>query len=225
MRRLGLFLMAAIPALAAASYAEAQSPGASNFSGFYAGINAGAGQATDNIFFNTFGTTSAPFAKGGMIGGQAGYNAQFGNFLLGVDTSWDWSRIEGDTSCPNASFRCATNTKDLFLVTGRTGIVVGSTLAYAKGGYASANVSSSATPALGGFSFEGRRDGWAWGGGLEWKFAPSMTFGVDYTHVDLNNKTFDGGANGPVTSHPKIDAVMARVNFLFGGREEYRPLK
>ncbi|RTL67539.1 MAG: porin family protein [Hyphomicrobiales bacterium] len=215
-------LAAAASLTATALPAAAQSP---NFNGFYIGANVGAAHVNDSVFFNNAGTRVEEFGKGALAGGQIGYNYQISRFLLGVETSYDWSKLQGDTSCPSASFRCSVDSRDLFLATGRLGFVFGSTLAYAKGGYASADIKNAATPLTGGFSDSARRDGIAFGGGLEWKFSSNMTFGVDYTHVDFANTTLNGSLNGPTVSHPRIDAVTARINFLFGGREEYRQLK
>jgi outer membrane immunogenic protein len=86
------------------------------WTGFYAGLNGGYswGRSETNVtFVNTLtglpivlppgSVTSATFdMNGGVFGGQIGYNAQFNNFVVGIETDIQWSGQKG-----NASFLCA----------------------------------------------------------------------------------------------------------------------
>ena len=81
-----------------------------DWSGFYIGANAGGGigrdRTTDAANFSAPGTlavvspgiinpalgagyTNSP--AGAVVGGQLGYNWQFGNWVLGLEGDWDWT--------------------------------------------------------------------------------------------------------------------------------------
>src|SRR5436305_9061199 len=103
--------MVAVPAASAADMAPryTKAPPAMvevwNWTGFYIGGNAGYSWGrsnTDVSFFNT--ATGAPIVlppgsitsrsfdmNGGIAGGQAGYNWQTGNYVLGVEADIQWS--------------------------------------------------------------------------------------------------------------------------------------
>jgi outer membrane immunogenic protein len=86
------------------------------WTGFYVGLNGGYswGRSETNVsWFNSL--TGAPIVpppgsvssatfdmKGGIFGGQIGYNMQFNNFVAGVETDIQWSGQKG-----NANFLCA----------------------------------------------------------------------------------------------------------------------
>src|SRR5262249_22979856 len=65
--------------------------------GFYVGVNGGGGWGhARSDLTGGFGTS------GGMVGGTAGYNAQFGNIVVGVEADIDWTNVSGSTAngCP-----------------------------------------------------------------------------------------------------------------------------
>lgn len=87
-----------------------------NWTGFYIGGNAGYSWGRSNTDVNFFDTTTgAPIVlppgsitsssfdmNGGIAGGQAGYNWQTGNYVLGVEADAQWSGERG-----SAAYRCA----------------------------------------------------------------------------------------------------------------------
>src|SRR5258706_14234106 len=80
------------PALAAPMY---------DWSGFYVGVFGGGGYGNHNLN-NALGPAGfANFtvnysSKGGLGGGEAGYNWQSGNIVFGVDGDAVWSSFKGD---------------------------------------------------------------------------------------------------------------------------------
>jgi outer membrane immunogenic protein len=69
-----------------------------NWSGFYVGINSGGAWGTSN-WSNPLGSSSFN-AKGGLIGGTAGYNWQMGRAMFGLEGDIDWSGIKGSGPTP-----------------------------------------------------------------------------------------------------------------------------
>ena len=106
--------------------------------------------------------------KGGLFGGQVGYNWQFGQFVYGLEADVDWTDIHGN-SLVNGAAGCAANvcsTKNNFLSTarGRVGYAVDRWMPYLTGGLAVGNIDTT-TPFTTGV--DQTKAGWTIGGGVE----------------------------------------------------------
>jgi len=135
---------------------------------------------------------------------------------------------------PTVNFSTDINT--IATVTGRFGIAGDQWLFYGKAGWAGAQVEASGRNtdplALDRFSFDNWRNGWTAGLGLEYKVARNVSFGVEYSFIELNSDTDNGLSRLallPVSLRDhdlQIQSVTARLNFQFY-RDEYRapPLK
>src|SRR5580704_7070010 len=72
-----------------------------DWSGFYVGVFGGYGLGNHNLN-NALGPagfanfTANYESKGGLAGGEAGYNVQSGNYLVGVEADGFWSDIKGN---------------------------------------------------------------------------------------------------------------------------------
>jgi outer membrane immunogenic protein len=103
------------------------------------------------------------------------------------------------------------------------------TLAYVKGGYASAEVNLRAageidTADVGASSSE-RHAGFTIGGGIEYALTKGVVFGLEYNRVDLGNTTHvafatvdgDPATAVPVRVEPDVlHVAMARLSLKFG---------
>ena len=176
----------------------------------------------------TQGTGKDSLSNNGFAGGgQVGYNQQFDWVVLGIEADIDWlgngnnQGVIGNTGfVPGATAIGSTGTFpaaainstgtvtasrsiDYFgTVRGRYGFLTTPTLlTYVTGGFAYAQVSSSAainetlgfldTPAPFGTagSFSELRFGWTVGGGVEWMFAPCWSAKAEYLYYDLGSAT------------------------------------
>ena len=111
----------------------------------------------------------------GFIGGvHAGYNHQFGHFVLGIEADYSWADIStSGTVLGVASVKASVD--NLWTVRGRAGVVVGDNLLlYATAGYGEGTVKATATAGNVSFSSSGKGDGWIAGGGIEYAFTPSI---------------------------------------------------
>jgi len=186
-----------------------------NWSGWYAGLNAGYAfsDSTGKLVAVTPGL-AAPAAggavpallntkhEGGFGGGQLGYNRQFGKWLLGIETDIDGADI-GRTSLvafPGGGGFIPTNSTgrdhiDWFgTFRGRFGVTANNVLFYGTAGLAYGGTRTTATnigiPAtLGNFAgaSSDTRAGWTAGAGIEWGFARNWTVKAEYLHVDLGS--------------------------------------
>ncbi len=156
-----LIFTAAVAAFGFAASANAQTR---DWSGWYAGVNAGQGDkaefdlnaallvpATTNFFppmlgGRTFNTVRTFEGDGAVYGVQGGYNFQRGAFVYGVEADLQTSDIESTISIPGAPGGAASNPTGftdltfgvdyLSTLRGRAGVTIGPVLAYGTAGLA-----------------------------------------------------------------------------------------
>ena len=116
----------------------------------------------------------------------------------------------------------------LATVTGRVGYAAGSWLAYAKGGWAGADVELTLfdpnTPVRAHSSTWA--NGWTVGGGAEYRVSQRISLGVEYDYVELDTGSWTvscgncpsglGGGAPVVDGDLAVQAVTARLNCFFG---------
>jgi outer membrane immunogenic protein len=123
--------------------------------------------------------------------------------------------------------------KNLLLVTGKLGFAYENFLAYAKGGWASADVDFRSTLLCNcvlATSSSGRENGWTAGLGLDYALGPNISIGIEYDYVRLNVGARDqiagpaGVAGNQVTDGGlDMQSVLARLNFKLGPRPNDEP--
>ncbi len=142
---IALMAMAATPALAADMAVKAPPPPspATNWSGFYVGLNAGAGIATGEFLDSAFTVDDAQINDPTFTaGGQLGYNWQRGALVYGLEGDFNWiSANKTDPYAVPASGACtvATCTATLKMdsfgsIRGRLGLAYDSALFYITAG-------------------------------------------------------------------------------------------
>jgi outer membrane immunogenic protein len=180
-----------------------------NWAGFYIGINGGGGFGS-----SSWDLTGGRNIDGGLVGGTAGYNFQFGQAVVGVEGDIDWADISGSTTngCP---LGCKTTDSWLSTVRGRLGYAADRFMPYVTGGAAFGNIQAT-TPGFAGAS--ATNVGWTLGAGLEAALTRNWTGKVEYLYVDLGN--FNCGLNcgaGMVTDNVSFHTNLLRagVNYHF----------
>jgi outer membrane immunogenic protein len=222
------------PAMAVATY---------NWTGFYAGVDAGAAWGDMNAvdvtepsggFFTDLvpaGTEGFKFNKSSFgVGGHVGAQYQLQQFVLGVEGAYTFTNIKKTIVSPYfpASDLETGKINDLVTVVGRVGYSFDRYMIYAKGGYAGGNVDFNAhdTQALVTYGQKQWQSGFAVGAGLDWAVTNTIRLGLDYTHIDLGRKTasgnnvLPGGALGNPESFrtdATVDMVMARLSVALNG--------
>jgi len=230
---------------------EAIVPDSFDWSGFYAGISGGALSSNASVELESVGGDLLPAdidngtlprsvygeGVGGMLGVQAGYNAQFGNFVLGVEGDIAWAQANGSAefsaidpgnpySLPvfvgqETITRFRTSIDGLATLRARAGVTADRALFYVTGGLAAAQVEnefSIAMPGLnmafGPWSDSGVLWGLAAGAGIEYAVTDTVTAKLEYIHYDLADRTIRGTDSG-------IDAMFGpqhiEYNFLNNG--------
>jgi len=200
-----------------------------SWTGLYVGAHLGG--AWSEIDWSNINLTGERFNKndsGFIGGGQIGYNYQIGNLLLGVEATLSGADLNRDFRSivlPTARFNA--NIDTIATVTGRFGYASDQWLFYGKAGWAGAQVDFSGrnTAIADSFSFDNWRNGWTLGAGLEYKINRNMSFGVEYSFIDLNSDRESGvtrmGFPVSLRDHDlQVQSVTARLNFQFY-RDEY----
>lgn len=209
------------------------------WTGFYVGLNAGAGFNGGNRHFSEFGyydyNTAGSIGSNndtGFTGGlQVGYNWQFGSFVAGVETDINYiDRSNGNSFSytPYGGYEYVLGFGDsnnwFGTVRGRLGYAVDRALFYATGGFAYGGKIGGASGTYHNLVLttsdnNGSSTGWTLGGGMEYAFSNAWTVRLEYLHVDLGSTTrtlFATPTTGiNISTDNKFDVVRAGVNFRF----------
>lgn len=182
------------------------------WTGFYAGLNAGYGWGK----FNRAANVLMRDTRGGVLGGQLGYNYQFGNLVVGVEGDLNWSWMSGSGS-PAAGVATRGSLEWFGTLRGRVGFAADRALIYATGGYAGgevkATIVNTVAPAFT-ESTSSWRNGWALGGGIEYAFTNNVTARAEYLYMNLGSRLLFP-VNVPTTSNYTASVVRAGVNYKF----------
>jgi outer membrane immunogenic protein len=208
------------------------------WTGFYIGGNLGGAWAhtdvTDTLFglnFSNGNSNNGVFIAGGQVGG----NYQFGNFVVGLEGTFDWaaknnSNTTGITVPGGNIIQVTSNNTWVSTLAARFGVAFDRVLVYGKGGGAwIGNNSFTVTNVTTGASFTGSNSntttGWVVGAGVEWAFAPNWTVKAEYDFIGLGGRSFTIPAGSPApfaagdtftTGSNNVQMATVGVNFLFG---------
>ena len=178
-----------------------------NWTGLYLGVNGGGGWG--NSTWTAYRRDLS--LSGGLVGGTLGYNWQFGQTVVGIETDLQWSDIKGSGAC---AFGCETRNNWFGTVRGRLGYAWDRFMPYVTGGLAYGNFE--ANPAIGPFvSQDTTNAGWTVGVGVEFALAQQWTAKVEYLHVDLGDFTCTTCAPCATTVDFSADIVRAGLNYRF----------
>lgn len=215
-----------------------------NWTGFYAGINAGygfggsgnvltAGQAAPNAAEIGAGIRpgSVSLDNSGFIGGgQIGYNWQFGSIVAGIEADADYTGFRDRQTFVNAGLN-NTFRQDLdYLgtVRGRLGYAWDRTLVYATGGLAYGGLNNKVDffgPA-GQLQYSGRdsstKTGYTVGGGIEQAFGNGWSAKLEYLYYNLGSDTVNaalvaggGGVGTGYNTSFKNDGHIVRAGLNY----------
>lgn len=202
-----------------------------DWSGFYVGVYGGGGFGNHNLN-NALGP--AGFANftinydstGAIAGGEAGYNVQSGNIVVGVEGSGFWSGIKGSDrsqflagTLPIGSWD-ATNLRNGAALLARGGIAVDRLLVFFTGGWAYGNFTHTNTdPVLGIDQFSMHRSGLAAGGGIAYAVTDNVIGKFEYRYYDFGRYERLAPLNGqlPYTVNNTYSVVTVGLDFKFGG--------
>lgn len=177
---------------------------AMDWTGFYAGVNAGYGWASAE----SLGVT-ADDGRGLFGGAQIGYNHDFGGFVLGLEADLQLSDIHYEETVSGVTGRTAID--NFGTVRARAGIAVDRFLPYVTGGFAWGNAAISLSSGGTTLSLDDTYKGWTVGAGAEYAVLDNVSIKGEYLYTDFGAADFGSGVDINLKSH----AVRAGVNFHF----------
>jgi outer membrane immunogenic protein len=211
-----------------------------NWTGFYAGVDAGygwGGSTGDVYCTNPGGVVNGVGCEtpqsgllnpgGGLFGGLIGYNLQNGVFVFGLETDLQWSGIQDSNPAPTSCCLPAGGSTlndnvsarlDWFgTARARVGVAAfDRMLIYATGGLIYGEEQASSDPAGAGFSYPASatstRAGWTLGGGAEYAFSANVTARIEALYYDLGSQTLKFTCTVGVTCTPGF-AVTSNFDF------------
>jgi outer membrane immunogenic protein len=212
--------------LAMVTKAPALAP-AYDWSGFYVGVFGGGGYGNHNLNNATGPAGFANFttnysSQGGTVGGEAGYNVQSGNYIVGVEGDLSWFDIKGDDSFalgPND----ATSLRWGGTVRARGGIAVDRLLLFFTGGWAYGDfLHTNTDPVLGIDQFSAHRSGLTGGAGIAYALTQNVSAKFEYRYYDFGTYSRAGNPltpNGqlPYTVSNTYSVVTVGLDYKFGG--------
>lgn len=169
-----------------------------NWSGAYIGIQAGGRWAEEHV--EGMGG-NGPIVldikpKGGLIGGYAGYNHQFGSFVLGAEAGATLNSVSDKWNMSFTDYE--DKAKSLTSLNARFGYAIDRTLLYATGGWSHAKYSTSMLPDSSGIGFitydsSHTRNGYNIGAGVEYAFTDNIIARAEYRYFNFGKVTYEGG--------------------------------
>jgi len=212
-------------------------PYAFSWTGFYVGANVGYGFAGDDRvgltsditgFLGDFGTLEN---SGVFGGGQAGYNYQFGNFVLGLEADIQASGVGDSVNglSPTIASRAKSDINWFGTIRPRVGFAWDRALIYATGGVAFGGIDYQFDATDGALFVHGKdsdtRVGYTLGAGVEYAFTDNWTAKLEYQYVNfgeykVTGPVVDGAgfATGEnITTHatPDFQSVRIGINYKF----------
>lgn len=185
------------------------------WSGFYAGVNAGYGFGTLSREPSAGGVVTENNTNGWGLGAQAGYNMDMGGFVLGGEADLQWSSI-GYEQDLGAAGTLKASVDGFGTVRARAGMAFDRVMPYVTGGVAFGNSTVSLTdPANVVTSQTNTHLGWTIGAGLEAAATDNITIKAEYLYVDLGAKTYTTAPGGNIDATQRFGLIRAGINYKF----------
>ncbi len=190
------------------------------WTGFYVGANLGYGwnTGTSRYYDPAFGYIGSS-KTGGFVGGaQAGYNYQFGRFVLGAETDLQYAAV-GNKGASYGNTYFPGNSDGFFgTIRARMGVAFDRALVFGTGGFAYGDVggNSGYDPVLGYHRDNSTNGGWTLGGGVEYGVTNNISAKVEGLYVNLDTSgNYAGGARYTDRRDTEFGVLRAGLNYKF----------
>lgn len=200
------------------------------WSGFYVGGHLGGGYTghesaeTDVISPDPllFETQTHDQAAWSVVGGvQAGWQKQWDKAVAGIEVTYSALSFDETAESPLVpGLTRSGEVRDLITLTGRLGYADGRWLAYAKGGWASAEIDTAYRDTLTDLvaSSGGRENGWTAGVGIDYALSYNLFLGIEYNYLHFRADVPGAPIEDFLTDDADVDiqTLAVRLNYRFG---------
>jgi outer membrane immunogenic protein len=181
------------------------------WTGFYVGAHGGYAWGEARLAQPGFGTATDDI-DGGFGGLQAGYNHQFGQFVLGLEVDGSFGDIGVKYAVPGGTASSSIDWMGTARVRG--GVAFDRALIYATGGFAWANNEIKVSQPGVSISQDKMHTGWALGAGVEYAFTNNLSAKVEYLYMDFGKEIYFADLGG-VDFDGHIHTIKAGLNYRF----------
>ena len=230
-------LILAGPAFAADLAVKAPAPAGplpAQWSGFYLGIHGGYGWGHDSVDGNV-SPFSNPSPNGGVFGGQAGYNWQYGSIVGGLEVDFSGADLRHSQSITGTAVIGGALISETVTVSSKVDyfgsararagfLLTPDWLFYGTAGFGWAHDSAtgSATLTINGtvadaFSntFFNDHFGWTAGGGAEYRLWQNLLLRAEYLHYGFGSATYPNLIRDEVPVNYKLSIDVVRVGLSY----------
>jgi outer membrane immunogenic protein len=196
-----------------------------DWTGFYAGVQAGGGWGDVDVAAG--GVTTSYDISGAYGGGHLAARWQINQFTLGAEAEINYAGIDGDALLlgpAGASTGLETKINWFGSVNGELGVPFDRFLIYGTAGVAFGHIEQtvSATVPASFLSIEESDTsvGWTAGAGVDYAVTDNIVVGARYRYYDFGTSDFDGATNGIITILPqevdtKLHTVSLKASYKF----------
>jgi len=161
-----------------------------DWTGYYAGMQAGYGWGRSDITGNDGGPFSAkPDIDGGFVGGHVAGLWQLDQAVLGAEADLNYASIDGTADAGPAN-TFGTDVKWFGSVNAKAGYAVDRLLIYGIGGVAFAGIETSQVAATS-YARTRASTGWTLGAGVDYALTNNVVVGAQYRYYDFGKEHFD----------------------------------
>ena len=168
-----------------------------NWTGLYLGVNGGYGFGS----FTGGGTTRFGGADAGVLGATAGYNYQIGQFVVGIESDFDWTGFKSSKTYLPGPISETAKLDDLWTLRGQGRLRHGQRSALCNRRLCRRDDQDQPhrfdlPVPLGGPTYRSNKysNGFAIGGGLEYAFTNAISVKAEYLYTSLDRQSIFGGA-------------------------------
>jgi outer membrane immunogenic protein len=212
----GIALAADLPARSAPPPAPYIAAPAFSWTGFYIGVHGGYAWGEGRVSAPSSADVLTGDIDGGFGGLQAGYNHQFGQFVLGLEVDGSYGDI-GTSYAGLGANDGSSSIEWMGTARLRAGVAFDRALIYATGGFAWANneIKAQTTQPLGiDISQDKVHTGWALGAGVEYAFTNNISAKVEYLYMDFGKERYFADLGG-VDFKSHLQTIKAGLNYRF----------
>jgi len=189
------------------------------WTGFYAGVNAGFGWSvgSSRYFDPAFGRVGG--SKNGFVGGaQAGYNYQYGMFVLGAEADLQYAAVGNKGASYGRTYYQGEDDGYYGTIRARLGLAFDRVLVFGTGGFAYGDVGGNVAydTELGYHRDNGTNVGWTLGGGVEYAVTDNFIAKVEGSYVNLDTSdNYVLGDRIGLRRDTEFGVVRAGLNYKF----------